>query len=138
MAQKKDASLSENSFPILDEVLATDKEAQKISNFWMTAGDNIRKFEKKIPSSRKIAIYGAGFYGSFIASIMKEHDQVEYIVDQNPFLQGKKQNGIPIVSPMDLPKEINTILVGLNPSFAKKLIDDISTFKKRNLNYYFL
>ncbi len=138
VAKKMDGSLFENSLPTLDEVMSVDKKAQKISNFWMEAGNNIRKVEKKIPANRKLAIYGAGFYGSFISAMIKTHDRVECIVDQNPFLQGKKQNGISIVSPKELPKEINTIWVGLNPSFAKKMIDDIAAFKNRNLSYYFL
>jgi SAM-dependent methyltransferase len=112
--------------------------AHKIAAFWKQAGARIRAFEESIPNSRHMAIYGAGFYGTFILSCLTCPERIGYFVDQNPFLHGKKLNGVLVVSPTDLPGEIDTILTGLNPLHAKNLIDDIQAFKARNLNYFFM
>ena len=52
--------------------------------------------------------------------------------------QGKHLQGKSIVSPDDLPLEINTILVGLNPVHAKSIINNIKVFNNREFDYFYL
>jgi SAM-dependent methyltransferase len=124
--------------PVPKEVREVFEEARRIAQFWKDIGTKVMDFERLIPAVERLAIYGAGFYGGFIASCLQNSERIVCIIDQNPFLHGKKRNGVLVVSPTDLPGEIDTILIGLNPRHAKKLIDDIQAFKARNLNYFFM
>lgn len=125
-------------YPSQSDLESTQKKAAQVSTFWATAGDRIRAFEATIQPDQRVAIYGAGFYGMFIATCLRHLDRVECVVDQNAFLQGKVINGMTIVSPIDMPAEISTILVGLNPAHAESVIEDISVFKNRNIEFFYL
>jgi hypothetical protein len=85
-----------------------------------------------------LAIYGAGFYGAFISACLQHPEKIACVIDQNPFLQGCKVNGVDIVSPTALPEDISMILVGLNPAYAKSLIEEIPEFSSRQLTYFYL
>lgn len=116
----------------------TFDEARKIAEFWKSMSAKVREFERSIQDVPRLAVYGAGFYGAFISSCLQHPEIIAYIVDQNPFLQGRNVNGVPIVPPAGLPDNIDVVLVGLNPAHARRLIEDIPEFSSRNLTYFFL
>lgn len=111
---------------------------KELAAFWQKAGDQIRVFEQSGSAGADVAIYGAGFYGAFIAANLRRPDKIRCHLDQNVYLQGRSMNGHPILSPADLPSDICTVLVGLNPAHARRLIAEISSLASRDLNYFYL
>lgn len=113
-------------------------EADKIARFWEKFGSKIRNFEDANTSVERLAIYGAGFYGAFTAACLRHPEKIACMIDQNPYLHGRKLNGIPIVPPSGLPANISVVLVGMNPAHARKLVTEIPEFSNRQLSYFFL
>lgn len=120
-----------------EEIVACQKSAIDMANYWADIVARIRKFEASVDGG-KVAVYGAGFYGNFIAMAMQSQAKVACFVDQNKHLQGMEINGKPIVSPDALPAAVNNVLVGMNPRIAKANIDAIPSWQNRQLNYFFL
>jgi hypothetical protein len=91
-----------------------------------------------LPPDAATAVYGAGFYGAFIVSCLKEPQRVVCHLDQNVYLQGRELNGRPILTPAQLPKHIRNVWVGLNPTHAHKIITQVEVFSARQLSFLFL
>ena len=115
----------------------TKKEFIALAAFWKGLQGQIQNFEVNV-TDNDVAIYGAGVYGNFIASCLKDITKVKYFVDQNIFLQGKSVLDKPIIAPAELPENIMTIYIGLNPISAKNNIANIESWKSRKHNYFFL
>lgn len=113
-------------------------QAADMANFWSTATRRIREFEATLSSGVRRAIYGAGFYGNFIASALESLDKVECFVDQNVHLNGRTILGKKIVPPDALDPDVKAVFVGLNPRVARKIIDDIPTWRGDDRGYLFL
>lgn len=137
LARKPTSAQSATAPPTSEETGQALDRIQSIANYWATAAEAVRVHEAGLPADEPIAIYGAGFYGAFIASSLANPRRVIHL-DQNPFLQGKRFNGSLILPPDKLPDAVHSIFVGLNPAHARKIIEDISSFKNRNLNFFFL
>ncbi|MFO0481212.1 MAG: hypothetical protein ACK52M_06255, partial [bacterium] len=86
----------------------------------------------------RLAIYGAGFYGNFIASSLARPERIECFIDQNRHLQGRKAFDRPIVPPEQLPSAVDAVLVGLNPRVARSIIGEIAAWRDRRLDVFFL
>ncbi|MEI6429554.1 MAG: class I SAM-dependent methyltransferase [Pseudanabaena sp. ELA607] len=110
---------------------------QRTANYWNTLQDKICQFEQSV-SGKKSAIYGAGVYGSFIATCLQNLDDVQCFIDQNPLLHGTKTFNKPIIPNNELPEEIKVIYVGLNPKIAKTNIANIGGWCNKDHNYLFL
>ena len=67
-----------------------------------------------------IAIYGAGFYGSLIATRL--NGKIDYFLDKNPYLQDGRHLNIPVLNPISCPNAIKTVIVGLNPARAREIL----------------
>lgn len=113
------------------------KKATDISKFWGDSSKRISEFEDENKPSNA-AIYGAGFYGAFLAANIKEIDSVKFVIDQNPYLQGKYFFGRKVILPNELPDTIDTVYVGLNPHYARAIIQDIQSLSTRHLKYFYL
>lgn len=124
--------------PGRDEVQVIAESAHAIADFWQKAGSRVQAFEQTLAADTPVALYGAGFYGTFIASWLKSPQRIRCVIDQNPFLQGHPLHGAPVVAPADLPVDIGVMLVGLNPAHARQVMDDIAAFAGRSLNYFYL
>jgi SAM-dependent methyltransferase len=109
-----------------------------MAKFWGDAGARVRAFERTLPSSARCAIYGAGFYGNFIASLIKAPTRIECFIDQNTHLQGREIHGKPIVAPAALNPAIDTVFVGLNPQHARGTIEAIVAWRDAPLRYFYL
>lgn len=123
--------------PLSDGIRTLKSEAETIASFWQNIAEKINRFEHSNGSSNS-AIYGAGFYGTFILSHMEIPNNICCFVDQNRHLQGKRILDIPIVAPEDIPSEIDTLYVGLNPKHAKNIISGLQVIADKNLNTLFL
>lgn len=121
----------------LAEVLNNKDAALKMANYWTNIITRIQAFEASIDEGA-IAIYGAGFYGNFIATAMMNPEKISCFFDQNQYLQNTKIRNRPVLSPDDIPAEVQHVLVGMNPQRARENIDQIISWKSRNMNYFFL
>lgn len=112
-------------------------EARKIAAYWKTLGARIRDFESTLAETSRTAIYGSGFYGTFIAASLRQFSRIECFLDRNPFRQGKQLLDKPIIAPEALDEDFDTIFVGINPASAKKAIADLK-WDRRKYQYFFL
>jgi 2-polyprenyl-3-methyl-5-hydroxy-6-metoxy-1,4-benzoquinol methylase len=127
----------ESDTPLLKDIHHLKYEAQGIASFWQCISNKINLFERTDGSSNS-AIYGAGFYGTFIFSHLEKPENITCFVDQNRHLQGKSILGIPIVSPENMPQGTDTLYVGLNPKYAQNIIASSQVLVDKKLNKLFL
>ncbi len=109
-----------------------------IARLWSGAADRIRDFEGKHASAAMACIYGAGFYGNFIASCLANPSVVSCFVDQNPFIRTRLLQGKPIVAPRDLADDVALMYVGLNPATARTVIGDMDCWSSRSFESFYL
>lgn len=130
------------SSPVAPAALDADKVRQvraglsDISDFWDDAATRVRTYEATVVGDA--AIYGAGFYGAFIAASLSEPSIIKCHLDQNPFLQGQMFNGNPVIGPSELPGSVHNIFVGLNPAHSRRIISEVAPLRERELDYFFL
>ena len=108
-------------------------EVRAMSDYWVAFGDQVRHFERS--TEGEAAIYGSGFYGTFIYSSLKRTDQIICFFDQNPHRQKHKLMGKPIYAPANLPESVKRIYVGLNPGLAREAFDAIEWGRDLNIFY---
>lgn len=113
-------------------------EARRLADFWGGIKDRIQSFEAALDDAQPRGIYGAGIYGNFILSCLKQPERVACFLDQNKFLIGTEVNGVKIRHPMDAPDDLDALLVGLNPKIARRVMSEVSSFESKNLTYFFL
>ena len=112
------------------------KQILKIKKIW---GIKIKIFQKKINTIKEnFIIYGAGFYGRLIFSLIpqKKLKELAGFIDKNPFLKGgiignKKIHNLEKI------KDFKNIFVGLNPKNSKKIMKLMlkSKYKNFKINY---
>lgn len=115
----------------------TYKEVIKISNFWSHLSQKIADFESGHRFS-DVAIYGAGFYGAFIFRNLEHKGLIKNFLDQNPHLKNTQLFDIDVIPPIDLPENIKTVYVGLNPLHAKKIINEIPRLNTHSIDFFYL
>jgi SAM-dependent methyltransferase len=111
--------------------------AQHMADYWREVALRIREFEAGVSVGR-VAIYGAGFYGGFIASSLLEPGRLVCFVDKNEHLQGTVLNGHPICAPEAMPSNVTHVFVGLNPRVARASIAAIEDWQHSTLSFFFL
>ena len=125
-----------------DEIKIDDQFMQKaysLAEFWSSQNERIVKAISNLPKDRGVAIYGAGFYGTYLFGIATQCGRnVECFIDSNPHMLGKENNGIPIVAPSGIPSNVEKILVGLNPSKAKSIIASIKDFDPSQYSFLYI
>ena len=105
---------------------------------WTQLANRIRGFEQTTARNRSACVYGAGFYGNFMASCLDHPEFVQCFVDQNPHLTGRTMLGKAIVGPSDLGPDVEVVYAGLNPAIARSVIEDIPSWRDRNLDFFYL
>jgi 2-polyprenyl-3-methyl-5-hydroxy-6-metoxy-1,4-benzoquinol methylase len=120
-----------------NDLASVAKAAMETANYWHVLQDKICQFEESV-SEQKAAIYGAGVYGSFIATCLNSLDNIQCFIDQNPLLHGTKAFDKPIIPNNELPTEIKVIYVGLNPKVAKNIIKRLGDWSNQSHRYLFL
>ena len=99
---------------------------------WQALLDNLATRKLEGP----VAIYGAGFYGSVIATCLA--GQASIFLDQNPYLQGSTHLDLPVGHPGACPKDVRTVVVGLNPARAHEILGDGSPWLPEGADLLFL
>jgi len=82
--------------------------------------------EIDILNKERVAIFGAGFYGTLIASKLLK--KLTCFYDSNPRIsEGEKIHcGFPVFPPIKIDPTIDLLFVGLNPRISKQIIDSYS------------
>lgn len=112
--------------------------AMAMAEYWRNVSSRIRTFEDQLPAGAVAAVYGAGFYGSFVGSSLRDLGRVHCFVDQNPHLHGTTLLDRPVVAPAQLPANVRHVLVGLNPRTARDSIAAVEAWRGRSLDFFFL
>jgi 2-polyprenyl-3-methyl-5-hydroxy-6-metoxy-1,4-benzoquinol methylase len=111
--------------------------AKEIATFWSRAGAHLDDAAASV-AARKSAIYGAGFYGSFIVSRVGAVGNVVCFVDRNPHLQGALHLGLPVVPPEALPADVDVVYAGVNPRAARSILENVSEWRGRPIRRLYL
>jgi SAM-dependent methyltransferase len=87
-------------------------------------GNNKSKLisEAALFSKSPSAIFGAGFYGNWIASILAGIAEIMCFIDNNKHLQNREIKSLPVFAPANMPTTIETVYVGINPAIAKNVV----------------
>lgn len=111
--------------------------AYRVAALWKDIGTRIQKVERRntgIPA----AIYGSGFYGTYIATLLKDSKSLQCFLDASPYQQGKRLMERPILPPAQLPPEVRVLYIGLNPSIARATVAAMEWIKSRDLDIVYL
>lgn len=105
---------------------------RKFALDWASIRTRVREAARRT-SSAPAAIYGAGFYGSFIRSILGPDVNLRYFVDSNPHLQGTMHMGLPVIAPASMSEDICVVYIGLNPIKARSIIANHPSISARTI-----
>lgn len=111
-----------------------ETKAIEMSKYWQTLSSKINTFYKQ-NSTKKAALYGAGFYSTYILSHLPKDNNITYAIDQNPHLHSQKFNNLDVIPIDKVSEDIEVLYVGLNPKMAKKIIKDIKQFNNMTIFY---
>lgn len=114
-----------------------ESEIRKIGRFWRDASERLRAFAVANPSL-PCAIYGAGFYGTWVASVVRNHVHLVGFIDNNQHLQNDTHFALPVMAPTALPNDVKTIFVGLNPLRARQILAESTAPDGRELQFVYL
>lgn len=109
----------------------------EIANFWSKAAGMLASVAER-RANQKSAIYGAGFYGSFIAARIGKLADLVCFIDRNPHLHGKTHLGLPVLPPDRLPGDVTTVYAGVNPSKARAILADVVEWNGRKIEKIFM
>lgn len=111
-----------------------ETKAVEMSKYWQTLSSKINTFYKQ-NSTKKAALYGAGFYSTYILSHLPKDNNIAYAIHQNPHLHSQKFNNLDIIPIDKVSEDIQVLYVGLNPKMAKEIIKDIKQFNNMTIFY---
>jgi SAM-dependent methyltransferase len=135
-AVRREAAAPAPAVPTQSDIAAAGQVSKTIAGDWKRVTDNISSY--RVPGNVPIAIYGAGFYGSYTLLHLDPSVQVACFVDQNTFLQGSEHMGKIVVAPETLAADITHVLVAINPVHAKAAMESIVAWKDRAITYEFI
>ncbi len=113
------------------------KHIASIAKYWQTLDTRLVDFEAK-HRGKVAAIYGSGFYGSYIASSLKHLDNITCFLDQNPHRQGEQLLDKPILAPEQIPDNVEVVYVGLNPEISRQAIAAMPLWQHKEVEFCFL
>jgi len=111
--------------------------SRQLAEYWVGLGDRIRAAEADHPGVHA-AIYGSGFYGAYIASILGDPGRVQCFLDASPYQQGKTLFGHAILPPPQLAETVRLLYVGLNPLTARDVVTRMRWLRDRSLTLVYL
>ena len=120
--------------PGSDELVA---QMTSIADFWKTKTKFLQQAAGN-HSGRPSAIYGAGFYGSFIFATVSRSADLQCFVDRNPHVKDRPHLGLAVMDPAALPDNIEVVYAGLNPHKARAILSDVPEWRGRKLTIQFL
>lgn len=119
------------------DLAASLAASRQLAGYWSGLGDRVRAAEAN-HAGMPAAIYGSGFYGAYIASLLAEPERVQCFLDASPFQQGKTLFGRAILPPPELPGAVRLLYVGLNPRIARATVAAMDWLRGRDLQLVFL
>lgn len=120
-----------------DEVAKACAEATAICTFWQAARAHVDAAAQRL-KGRRAAIYGAGFYGSWLLGRIGDLVDVTLFLDQNPHLAGRPHLGRPVLLPAEMPADVDLVFVGLNPLRARDIIASVPALQRPGLEFVWL
>lgn len=87
---------------------------------------------------RRVAVFGAGFYGSFLLVRMSGKLAPACCVDNSPHLWGTTLFDVPVLAPKDLPADVEVVFVGLNPARAKAIAASVPALQRAGLRLVYI
>jgi 2-polyprenyl-3-methyl-5-hydroxy-6-metoxy-1,4-benzoquinol methylase len=126
-----------SSPPSEQDIATSMAQIELIAQYWASVNNRVLAMEQRL-DGRPAAIYGAGFYGSYLFNHLVDPEVVTTFVDRNPYLQGRRHFNRDVVAPGDLDGAITDVLVGLNPIAAHRAVEDIAEWSNRPLRFEFL
>lgn len=124
--------------PSKNELELIHEKVIQMSSYWGSIESRIREFELQLNGEDKAVIYGSGFYGTFISTILSDMTNVSCFVDTNPHRHSVKLFDKPIVPPELIPNDTSAMYIGLNPALAKQIIGELDLPLGRSLKLCFL
>ncbi|GGF49413.1 hypothetical protein GCM10007301_05800 [Azorhizobium oxalatiphilum] len=120
-----------------DDVKETAARATEACHFWTGA---VQRMDAAAHhhTGRRAAVYGAGFYGAWIASRLGERVSVAAFLDQNPNLAGSLMFDRPVVKPADMPDAVEVAFIGLNPNKARAIVAQVPVLQREGLDLVWL
>ncbi len=115
------------------EVARAVEMAEDICAFWKVATARLDRSAAKF-SGRRAAVYGSGFYGSWIHSRIAKDVDLSVFLDQNPKLHGSSHFGRPVIAPASLAGDVDLLFVGLNPLKARAIIGSLPALNRPGLD----
>ena len=109
----------------------------EICDFWRTSAANLEKRAATF-RGRKVAIYGAGFYGGWIFSRIGNDVELTAFLDQNPGLQNTEHFGYPVSAPTAIAEDAEALFIGLNPLKARAAIASMPYLHRPGLELLWL
>jgi len=125
------------SLPTREDVEANIQALGKCCTSWHEAEKCIADAQER-NAGKKAAIYGAGVYGTFVFSRIRNSGGAVCFVDRNPHVHGRDHLGTPVVPPEELPADIGVLYVALNPVIARKAMADLGFDSRRDLELVYL
>jgi SAM-dependent methyltransferase len=116
-----------------EDIADAVKIAKDICAFWERATVRLDDAAKRF-SGKRAAVYGSGFYGSWICSRIEADVDFRLFLDQNPKLQGSVHLSRLIVAPSKLDDDLDVVFVGLNPLKARAAIAGQTALNRPGLN----
>jgi SAM-dependent methyltransferase len=113
-------------------------QGQRLADTWRRAAAHVRAFEAVQRAGHRAAIYGSGFYGSFIGSALADRTPIAYFLDRNPHQQAKTVLDRPVIAPESIGDDIEVLYVGLNPARAKDIIAGVPQLHRRSRHIFTL
>ena len=114
------------------ELVSNEAAVREMAAYWASFGGRVRTFEQK--GTSEAAIYGSGFYGTFIHASLAVPEAVKCFLDQNPHRQKQTLLGKPILAPEALPDSVQRLYAGLNPRVAR---DELAAVSLPELEVFF-
>jgi SAM-dependent methyltransferase len=124
------------SAPPTEKVKDEVEDARAACSFWeaaVTALDNACESRRDRPS----AIFGVGFYGSLVHSRVGKKLPISCFLDNNPHSWSLRHFGLPVRPPAEMPDDVRTVFVGLNPSKARAIVAQTPTLNRDNIELVF-
>jgi SAM-dependent methyltransferase len=125
------------SAPPIEKVTDEVGHARAACSFWaavVTTIDNSCESRRDRPS----AIFGVGFYGSLVHSRVGKKVPISCFLDNNPHSWSLRHFGLPVRPPAEIPDDVRTVFVGLNPSKARAIVAQTPALNRGDIELVFL
>jgi len=112
-----------------------ENEIKGIANFWTEYDNRLELAVAQYPDL-PAAIFGAGVYGSFIASKIGNRAVLKCFLDNSLHLANSTHMELPVIPPSNISGDIQIIYSGLNPAIARAVLEPLRTDKIKEIVYF--